>query len=82
MVTTDKYIAFIVTAVGNNKSYRSIGKYVISETSDSSITMLFCNRVTREVEVASSSLLFDSNVVTDCALLVSLVSSWLLASKC
>ena len=40
--------------------------------------MFFCNRVTSEVEVASSSLLFDSNVVTDCVLFVFLVLSWLL----
>ena len=53
-VTTDKYIAFIVTAVGNNKSDRSVGEYVISETSNSSITMFFCYRLTSKVDVASS----------------------------
>ena len=53
-VTTDKYIAFIVTAVRNNKSDKSIGEYVISQTSNSSITMLFCNRLTSNFEVASS----------------------------
>ena len=53
-VTTDKYIAFIVTPVGNNKSDKSIDEYVIHETSNSSITMSFCNRLTNKVEVASS----------------------------
>ena len=53
-VKTDKYIAFIVTAVGNNKSDKSIGEYVISETSNRSITMFFCNRLMSNFEVASS----------------------------
>ena len=72
-VTTDKSVAFIVTAVGNNNSGRTICEYVISETSKTSISMFFCNRVTSGVEVAISSLLFDSNVVTDFALFVSMV---------
>jgi len=52
-------MASIVTAVGNNKSDRSIGEYVIYETSNSSLTIFFCNRITSEVELAFSSLLFD-----------------------
>ena len=41
----------------------------------------FFSRVTSEVEVASSSLLFISNELTDFALFLYVVLSWLVAIK-